>query len=516
MKRSFSFLCLILFVLAAFPVLSFSEEQPAHESRVITSECTFTRDGRAINTDLIDDDEGTYRKYASCSIRVDAPEPIGGIYIKFDRTPPPWRMTCGETEIPCGSYGFLHEYNALPEACNSVTLDFSDEVSIADIFVLSKGSSLPSFVQVWRPAEGVCDVMLLACHSDDDQLFFAGSVPDAVARGAEMQVCYFTNHWNRHTRPHELLNGLWVCGLDRYPVIGDFLDSKKGMSEEEGLKIFADLGITYDDMVKAQTKLLRKYKPQIVLVHDVNGEYGHSAHRLDSHSLRDAAMISADASVYPDLATEFGVWDVPKIYIHLYEFNKISFEIDTPLERFGGKTAYQVSQDAFRCHISQFNSRYRDWLIGTSDAPVTKSTEFPLYSPRYYGLWKSTVGPDLIKKDFYEHIVFYADQNPIDPPTVAPTSTPAPTPTSTPTPTTPASTPTPTTPTRLETPSLPVQSESETPSPSLSPESAPTKEPEKPAKNNDKTLVTVGIVCLSGALLLTVAVLVVIKKKSKK
>lgn len=93
-----------------------------------------------------------------------------------------------------------------------------------------------------------------------------------------------------------------------------------------------------------------------------------------------------------------------------YDF--IDFEIDVPLEFFGGRTAYQVSQDAFRCHISQFKSRYRIWLLGTDDKPVTKASQFPKYNPRYYGLYYSAVGKDKIKTDFYENIVLLKDQKP--------------------------------------------------------------------------------------------------------
>ena len=411
MKRLIAFLCALILLTApsaAFPVFSSAQQ----DVRVITNDCAITLGDKEIDKRLTDDDEKTFLKYNNgCVIKVQSEEKIGAVYIKFDRTPPVWTLSYGEKTVACGRNGFLHEYEKLENAENELTLTFSGQVSIADLFILSTGEVLPSFVQVWRAAEGNCDVMLLACHSDDDQLFFAGSVPDAVARGAEMQVCYFTNHWNTHTRPHELLNGLWTCGLDRYPVVGEYPDTKKALNEEEGLKIFEDLGYTFDDMVRSQTLLLRRFKPQIVLVHDIEGEYGHSAHRLDSHSLREAASLSGDPTAYPDMAEEYGVWDVPKIYIHLYEKNTIDFEIDKPLSLFGGRTAYQVSQDAFRCHISQFNSRYRDWLIGTEEKPVTKGSEFPLYSPRSYGLWRSLVGADEQKTDFYEHIVFYADKD---------------------------------------------------------------------------------------------------------
>lgn len=177
-------------------------------------------------------------------------------------------------------------------------------------------------------------------------------------------------------------------------------------------------------MVQMQVELLREFKPQIVLVHDVDGEYGHGAHILNSHSLRDDLPLASDATKYPESAEKYGVWDPLKVYIHLYDskkakkykldapLNTIDFEIDVPLEFFGGRTAYQVSQDAFRCHISQFKSRYRIWLLGTDDKPVTKASQFPKYTPRYYGLYYSAVGKDKIKTDFYENIVLLKDQKP--------------------------------------------------------------------------------------------------------
>lgn len=413
MKKTFCFFLFVLLIINAVISLSPGYAASGRLCRNITSACDIKLNGRWISSYLTDNNEETYLSYDYLEIVIDSAEPVGGVYIKFDRTPPVWTLSYKDRYVSCGQYGFLHEYQSVEsDNVRSLSLWFCAQTSIADIFVISKGDSLPDFVQTWRPAEGYCDIMLLACHSDDDQLFFAGSVPDAVSRGAEMQVCYFTHHWKSHRRPHELLNGLWTCGLDRYPVIGRFPDIERVDSEEEMLELFAEKEYTYDQMVEDQVLLLRKYKPQIVLVHDVYGEYGHGAHRLDSHSLRDAALISNDGSFYPDSAKKYGLWDTPKIYIHLYEKNTVDFEIDVPLKRFGGKTAYRVSQDAFLCHKSQFSSRYTKWLLGTEEEPVTDSRGFPKYSPRSYGLWKTTVGSDKRKTDFYENVVLIKDQSP--------------------------------------------------------------------------------------------------------
>jgi LmbE family N-acetylglucosaminyl deacetylase len=536
MKKLIAFIAFAL-LFACIPVPSSLGESVMRD---ITANCSMELNGASINGMLIDNNETTYLKYSQAVITVHAGEPIGGIYIKFDRTPPSWTLWFNGMYQSCGTYGFLHEFQKVDStSASQLTLSFPKEVSIADIFIFSLGSKPPANVQVWRPAWGRCDLMLLSAHSDDDQLFFAGAVPDAVARGAEVQVCFFTNHWNTHSRPHELLNGLWTCGLTRYPVIGPFTDTGRGYSEEQGLQLFASLGFTYDDMVRHQTMLLRKYKPQIVLAHDILGEYGHSAHIIDSHALRDAALVSNDASHYPELAQTFGTWNVPKIYIHLYWEGEIDFEIDTPLSYFGGKTAYQVSQDAFRCHISQMGTRYRYWLLGTADNPVTNSYGFPMYSPRYYGLWRSLVGADSVKKHFYENISLYGDSHaaPVNTAVPATTTPPTPKPTPTPTPTpTPAPTPTPTprptrmpiirptpTPTPLPTPTLtPTHTPAPTPAPEPTPAPTPALEPtDEPAAQTERSgaktpltqnIIIPAFIVLSGAI---ASVIVAAKRKRR-
>lgn len=395
------------FVVLSFFAFLIPLSAASSRATFITGRCNISVNGEDAPDSFTDNDYMTFSEYENAEITISSKKEIGGIYIIFDKTPPQWTLKTEQTETFCGLQGYLHEFQKIEdEGVYSLTMSFDSTVIIADIQVLSRGDILPPAVQVWRPAEGRCDIMLLACHSDDDQLFFAGSVPDAVAKGAEMQVCYFTNHWNDHARPHELLNGLWTCGLNRYPVIGELLDTYRRDIEENALALFEEQGFDFDYMVESQVRLLRKYKPSIVLVHDINGEYGHGAHKLDCHSLRDAALLSGNPEKYPESAEEFGVWDVPKIYIHLFEENTIDFEIDKPLRYFNLRTAFEVSQKAFRCHKTQMVSSksYGTWLLGTEDDPIVTSKDIEDYSPRKYGLWKTLVGKDVLKVDFYENI----------------------------------------------------------------------------------------------------------------
>ena len=92
-----------------------------------------------------------------------------------------------------------------------------------------------------------------------------------------------------------------------------------------------------DLLVKFQVEMIRRFKPQVIVGHDVNGEYQHGAHIANTYSLRKALEPAADAEQYPESAQQYGTWSVPKTYLHLWEENKIVMNWDVPLSQFDGK-----------------------------------------------------------------------------------------------------------------------------------------------------------------------------------
>ena len=69
-------------------------------------------------------------------------------------------------------------------------------------------------------------------------------------------------------------------------------------------------------------------------------------------------------------------------------------DVDTPLEHFGGKTAYDVAMDAMYCHVSQL-----EWFTG----PILDDGALPRYDCRKFGLVRSLVGADT-GNDIMEHL----------------------------------------------------------------------------------------------------------------
>ncbi len=62
-----------------------------------------------------------------------------------------------------------------------------------------------------------------------------------------------------------------------------------------------------------------------------------------------------------------------------------------PLEAFGGRTSFEIAEEAFRCHVSQQHTRYRVEDFGAGDCSL-------------FGLYRSLVGEDIEKNDFFENL----------------------------------------------------------------------------------------------------------------
>ncbi len=194
--------------------------------------------------------------------------------------------------------------------------------------------------------------------------------------------------WSTRTRRSELLNSLWTCGLRNYPVLGPFED-------QHSLK----LATAYSQHGKTKvnafvTELYRKYRPDVVVTHDKNGEYGHGMHRMCADAALHCLSYAADPGKYQRSAEAWGVWQVRKLYLHLHPEHPIVMDWDLPLPSFGGRTGYEVALEGYEKHLSQH--RYEQFAVEPRDSA---------YSSYRFGLAWSLVGPDERRDDFFENIL---------------------------------------------------------------------------------------------------------------
>jgi LmbE family N-acetylglucosaminyl deacetylase len=264
--------------------------------------------------------------------------------------------------------------------------------------------------QDWLPPCQKADLLVVSAHPDDELLYFGGTIPTyAGERGLKVQVAYMA-HGNDDTRKIEAKNGLWLCGVKNEPVFLGFRDSYSKSLETAERQWGRDL------VTKALVDLIRQFRPEVIVTHDLGGEYGHGAHRITASCMLDAVTQAADDSFYPDSLAAYGAWQVKKLYLHLYKENPVTMDWRQPLSAFQGQTALEIAQAAYNCHVSQLDYHQKVYDTGR-------------YSSSEFGLAYTTVGPDEEKNDFFEHI----DSKDLST-YVAPTPSPSPSPTPAPSP----------------------------------------------------------------------------------
>lgn len=390
----------------------------------------FTVEGFEAPARISDGNRTTYsRAETTATVTVTSTDGIEALYIEFDRLPNVWTLQNADTgeSVICGQNGFLHEYVSVTGLFGSpaekLILEFQTDTVVADVYGFGEGV-LPDWVQMWQPPLEEADLLLISSHSDDEQLFFLGVLPYyAGERGLKVQVAYVVQHFEanqvqNHVRPHEQLDGLWTVGVRNYPVMSEFPDlyaesKDRDTAFSQAVATYEKAGYTYDDFAAYITKCFRRFKPLVVVSHDLDGEYGHGTHVVCAKAITQAIEQAADESAFPDSAAEYGTWQPEKVYLHLYQENQIVMDYDIPLAHFDGKTAFQVSGEGFDCHKSQHWTWFYKWIYGTSENPITKASQIKNYSPCRYGLYASNVGADVAGGDFFENVVTYEEREEI-------------------------------------------------------------------------------------------------------
>ncbi len=378
------------------------DAQPAPEAsteaRDITMDCALNGYwGSESPGKMRDNDYQTFwesvRRSGAHSLTITAPEDetIGGVLIRWRSWQQPALVQVEnadgkwETVASCEA-DFNAQYIAIPNLTEFRIIHADGgktQLKISEITIITPGE-VPSYIQVWRKPPEKVDLMMVEAHPDDEVLWFGGLLP-YYAGEREMEVLVVNAVFNNYYRRLELLDSLWTCGIKNYPVILNYLDINN--TPREILKKWNKQTVM-EDIVTAY----RQYKPDVVVLHDEDGEYGHGAHIVMSDLGRQAVEAANDPTKYKDSYKAYGTWDVPKTYLHLWAENQIQMDWHVPLNAFDGLTGMEVATLAFECHKSQLVSG--DWAMETGGE----------YDNSLFGLWRSTVGEDVLKNDLFENI----------------------------------------------------------------------------------------------------------------
>lgn len=235
-------------------------------------------------------------------------------------------------------------------------------------------------VQQWEPIPDKIDILFVSTHQDDEILFFGGAIPHySHLDGVNIAVVYMADCGR--TRYREALDGLWTCGLKYHPVFLGLKD-KQLYNTDLARRLWEP-----DHPIESLAEIIRRYRPEVVVVQDFNGEYGHAQHKwtalLTAESVKYAADKEKDCRGEP--------WQVKKLYVHLYEKDQIHMDWTRPLDETGVITPWFLAAEAYDKHRSQ-------------QAYFSMRRQGVQYDNTCFGLYYTAVGPDEEKNDFLEHI----------------------------------------------------------------------------------------------------------------
>ncbi len=386
-------------LLLAVLLLPFARPDPARseEAADITRQCGITpASGKKQFCKCLDGDYTTFwrsngNKGAAINITVPKGEYASGVWIQWYDHPHAAALQIQDLNGNWVEYShsdgvFLSDYLELPELTTSFRIanaaGVSSPMPIAELHIYGTGD-LPVNVQNWNPPAEKADLLMIVAHPDDEVLWFGGMLPTyAGQRKKTCQVAVMVP--TLPCRRLELLDCLWTCGVTRYPVWGYFRDAFSQTLKQQYARW------NKQGVYKLITEWIRRFKPDVLVTHDFDGEYGHGAHRVCADAVANCLEAAASKKKYSDSAKKYGVWKVPKCYVHLYKENVIDLDWRQPLPWFDGKTGFEVAEEGFRCHISQQHTNYHVEDFGPWDNSL-------------FGLYRSLVGPDMVKNDLFEN-----------------------------------------------------------------------------------------------------------------
>ncbi len=387
----------VLLLVCALPLCALAQDGEAPE---ITAKCTLKLSiCRNLKSNLTDGMMSTMwcgENKGWLEVTTPAGTPCYGMYINWGKVLTEWEIQTQDDNGKWQRFYYTDEryYNQYIPLEGGLThfriqsLATGNEpvMTIAEIRLLGEGF-IPDWVQLWQPFEGKADIMVLVAHADDELLFMGGTIPYYTAeRGKKVIVVYLA--YMPSNRNTELLNALWYCGVRGYPELAP--RSFKDVSPSTMKSVLTTWG--EDKLYARITELIRKYQPDVLVTHDVKGEYGHAAHKAASYAVQRCIEYAAIQAKYPQSAASYGTWQVKKTYLHLLPDNPIRMDWRQPLDAFDGLTAFEVTENAFKMHRSQYAGG--KWKV-QDDGP---------YDNSLFGLFFSTVGEDVLRNDFLEHL----------------------------------------------------------------------------------------------------------------
>ncbi|NLI55244.1 MAG: hypothetical protein GX417_13175 [Clostridiales bacterium] len=410
-KKRWLFVLCTLLLISTFPLRADAEENES-----LWRDCKYTttnrsREGLREVWDTNPSSDYVVKGPGELTISWEDQIPAKSLYLEWNILPNDFTLTQHRKDgsVVAAASGETYQLNqlyAISEDARSITLASPTNMDICTAVVYGP-NTIPKGYHPWNATPAKLDYLIIVAHPDDDVIFMGAIIPTyGVERGLNGTIVY-TCSSNIRYRCNEALNGAWVMGLRNHPIFANFPDILPSQREKW------EFQFKLKKLTEYYVRIIRQYKPEVMISHDTEGEYGHWQHKNVSKAVCEAVISAADATYDPESVRQYGVFQVKKLYLHLYPENKIKLDVMSPLQEFNYLNIVDISRSAFQQHISQAQASHYD---DNNDG---------VYSLSDFGLYYSSVGADTTGSDMFENIDPELLSNYI-PPTPMPTLTPRP------------------------------------------------------------------------------------------
>ncbi len=263
----------------------------------------------------------------------------------------------------------------------------------------------------WESPTNKIVLLAVNAHPDDEGIFFGGTLPYyAAALGLPtMLVSMTSGDWyptSLTIREAELRCAARNYGLRYEPLFPRFRDvpSQSMPGNPYTNKIDATWDYWADGVLDGDgsdveagklkaiaylAEQIRRYRPDVVITHDVQGEYGHHNHIATTCAVTNAFFMAADPTASATNLAGLPPWQVKKLYLHIYPSNRLFHNFtELRLPELSNRSSRDLAEDGLNCHVSQRSPDV---------ATVYRTGEnYDSYPSEWWGLYASTVGPDTV------------------------------------------------------------------------------------------------------------------------
>ncbi len=263
----------------------------------------------------------------------------------------------------------------------------------------------PASAYDWLPPTNKIVLLVINAHPDDEGIFFGGSLPYyAGLLQVPTMLLSMTGGNNPAVRDDELRCSAWTDSVRYEPVFAPFPDVPPSTNNPYTNTIDMVWDIWADGKLQGDgsdveagkawaanyiAEQIRRYRPEVIITHDLNGEYGHDVHKATARAVTNAFFVAADPNATATNLVGLPPWQAKKLYLHLYPTNQLFHKYwEMPFAQLTNQTARQVANLGLQCDVSQgFKT------VGSVYDP--NGYYFP-WPSEWWGLYASTVGPDTV------------------------------------------------------------------------------------------------------------------------